>query len=129
MSTNIKCVGVIGTGTIGASWTGLFLSKGLQVLVSDPAPGAEKALASNLADIWPTLEEIGLAEGASLNNYRFVGASLEKYYDTVDFIQEVSCRSVTNGTRLLTSNSRMHRSGWTSRPNSSARLMRVLAQE
>ena len=71
MSPNIKCVGVIGTGTIGASWTGLFLSKGLKVLVSDPALGAENALASHLADIWPTLEEIGLAEGASLDNYHF----------------------------------------------------------
>jgi 3-hydroxyacyl-CoA dehydrogenase len=64
--------------------------------VSDPAPGAEKALASYLMSIWPTLEEVGLADGASPSNYRFVGASLEKYYDVVDFIQEVSYCAVTD---------------------------------
>lgn len=89
MSNEIKSVGVIGTGVIGASWTGLFLARGLQVLVSDPAPGAEEQLSSFLKSIWPTLEEIGLSPGASLGNYRFVGASLEKYYGEVDFIQEV----------------------------------------
>lgn len=89
MSLEIRSVGVIGTGVIGASWTALFLSKGLQVLVSDPAPNAEKSLAAHLEQFWPTLKEIGLAPGASLGNYRFVGSSLEKYYGEVDFIQEV----------------------------------------
>jgi hypothetical protein len=42
------------------------------------------------------LEEVGLADGASPSNYRFVGASLEKYYDVVDFIQEVSYCAVTD---------------------------------
>lgn len=90
MAAAIKSVGVIGTGVIGASWTGLFLSRGLKVLVSDPAPGAEKALTSYLESIWPTLKEVGLSPGASLSNYTFVGASLEKHYGEVDFIQEVS---------------------------------------
>jgi 3-hydroxyacyl-CoA dehydrogenase len=89
MST-VKSVGVVGTGVIGASWTALFLSQGLQVLVSDPAPDAEEKLSSYLKMVWPTLEIIGLASGASISNYRFVGSSLEKYYGEVDFIQEVS---------------------------------------
>jgi 3-hydroxyacyl-CoA dehydrogenase len=96
MSPNIKSVGVVGTGVVSSSWIGLFLSQGLQVLVSDPAPGAEEALASYIKSIWPTLEEIGLADGASLSNYRFVGASLEKYYDVVDFIQEVNYCAVAD---------------------------------
>lgn len=90
MPSTIKSVGVIGTGVIGASWTALFLSRGLQVLVSDPAPNAEKTLAAHLERFWPSLREIGLAPGASLDNYHFVGASLQKYYGVVDFIQEVS---------------------------------------
>lgn len=90
MSSTIKRVGVIGTGTIGASWTALFLAKGLQVLVSDPGPQAEEKLKEYLEKAWPTLEKLGLANGASLENYRFVGPSLEKYYNVVDFIQEVS---------------------------------------
>jgi 3-hydroxyacyl-CoA dehydrogenase len=32
---------VIGTGVIGASWTALFLARGLKVIVTDPAPGAD----------------------------------------------------------------------------------------
>lgn len=91
MSPEIRSVGVVGTGVIGSSWTALFLAHGLQVLVSDPAPGAEEALKAHLEEMWPTCEELGLAEGASLGNYRFVGTSLEKYYGVVDFIQEVSC--------------------------------------
>lgn len=96
MSSKIKTVGVVGTGVIGSSWTALFLSQGLKVLVSDPAPRAEKALASYLDTVWPTLKEIGLASGASATNYKFVGSDLSGYYDQIDFVQEVrgrECRS------------------------------------
>jgi 3-hydroxyacyl-CoA dehydrogenase len=85
----IKTVGVVGTGVIGASWTGLFLAHGLRVLVADPSPDAADKLASYLKSIWPALQEIGLSDGASLDNYQFVGASLGEHYDKVDFIQEV----------------------------------------
>ena len=37
----IRRVAVIGTGTIGASWTANFLACGLEVRASDPAPDAE----------------------------------------------------------------------------------------
>jgi 3-hydroxyacyl-CoA dehydrogenase len=85
----IKTVGVVGTGVIGASWTGLFLAHGLRVLVADPSPDAADKLASYLKSIWPALQEIGLSEGASIDNYEFVGASLGEHYSKVDFIQEV----------------------------------------
>ena len=89
MASKIKTVGVCGTGVIGASWTGLFLAKGMRVLVSDPAPGAKEKLDAHLKDIWPVLERIGLGSGASLSNYEFVGASLDKHLGEVDFVQEV----------------------------------------
>ena len=42
MTTQIKRVAVIGTGVIGASWTALFLAKGLRSVVAvDIAPGAK----------------------------------------------------------------------------------------
>jgi 3-hydroxyacyl-CoA dehydrogenase len=85
----IETVGVVGTGVIGASWTGLFLAHGLRVLVADPSPDAADKLASYLNSIWPTLEGNGLSDGASLENYEFVGASLGEHYGKVDFIQEV----------------------------------------
>jgi len=40
----ISCVAALGTGTIGASWTAVFLARGLTVAASDPAPGAEAFL-------------------------------------------------------------------------------------
>ncbi|KFY44585.1 hypothetical protein V495_03378 [Pseudogymnoascus sp. VKM F-4514 (FW-929)] len=94
-------VGVIGTGVIGSSWTGLFLAHGLRVLVSDPAPGAEQKLEAYLQGIWPSLKEIGLAPNASLPNYRFVGDSLKEHYAEVDFIQENAPEKLELKTKLL----------------------------
>lgn len=115
MPSSIKTVGVVGTGVIGSSWTGLFLSQGLQVLVSDPAPDAKKKLAAHLEEIWPTLTKIGLASGASLKNYRFVGASLENHYGEVDFIQEVSWSRRISHSKLRSI--RMHPRDQTSKSN------------
>lgn len=89
----IKTVGIVGTGVIGASWTGLFLARGLRVVVSDPASDSEQKLDKYLNKIWPDLKKIGLAQGASLDNCQFVGASLKDHYSKVDFIQEVSLDS------------------------------------
>ncbi|KOC16100.1 3-hydroxyacyl-CoA dehyrogenase [Aspergillus flavus AF70] len=84
---DIKTVAIIGTGVIGASWTALFLARGLKVLVTDPAPNAEKNLETYLNAQWPTLTQIGLSEGASLKNYAFVD-SLDNHFEEIDFIQE-----------------------------------------
>ena len=89
MVAEIRTVGVVGTGVIGSSWTGLFLARGLQVIVSDPAPGAEEKLSTYIKEVWPTLEKIGLSTGASSSNYRFVGASMQDHYGELDFVQEV----------------------------------------
>ena len=40
----IRRIGIIGTGVIGASWTALYLAKGLQVVATDIAPNSEAAL-------------------------------------------------------------------------------------
>ncbi|KAH0365691.1 putative hydroxyacyl-CoA dehydrogenase, partial [Aureobasidium melanogenum] len=100
MST-IKTVGVVGTGVIGASWTGLFLARGLRVVVADPASDSKQKLDKYLNKIWPDLEKIGLAQGASLDNYQFVGASLEDHYSKVDFIQENAPEKLEVKTKLL----------------------------
>lgn len=89
MNPTIRTVGVVGTGVIGASWTALFLSHGLKVLVSDPAPGAEDRLFSYLNESWQMLKSLGLHRDASISNCTFVGESLGDYCSEVDFIQEV----------------------------------------
>ena len=41
---DIRRVGIVGTGVIGASWAAFFLARGLDVTATDPAPGAEQRL-------------------------------------------------------------------------------------
>ncbi|BDD57822.1 hypothetical protein MAP00_003152 [Monascus purpureus] len=84
---SIKNVGVIGTGVIGSSWIALFLARGLSVTVTDPAPGAREKLAAYLEKEWPSLIQIGLSQGASLANYKFVD-SIDNYLEEFDFVQE-----------------------------------------
>ncbi|KAK4501844.1 hypothetical protein PRZ48_007653 [Zasmidium cellare] len=83
----IRKVAVVGTGVIGSSWTTLFLAKGYQVVVSDPAPGAEEKLSQYIESEWPRIEQIGLAEGASPRNYEFV-EDITQHLGDVDFVQE-----------------------------------------
>jgi 3-hydroxyacyl-CoA dehydrogenase len=54
----VRHVAVIGTGTIGASWAAYFLSRGLSVAASDPAPEAEAALRHFVAGAWPGLARL-----------------------------------------------------------------------
>jgi carnitine 3-dehydrogenase len=59
---DIRHVAVIGTGTIGASWAAYFLSRGLSVAASDPAPRAETALRRLVAVSWPALVRLGASQ-------------------------------------------------------------------
>ncbi|MDT8915937.1 3-hydroxyacyl-CoA dehydrogenase NAD-binding domain-containing protein [Amycolatopsis sp. PS_44_ISF1] len=51
---------IVGAGVIGVSWAGLMLSRGLEVTVSDPAPGIEAQVRAGLAELVPALRELGL---------------------------------------------------------------------
>ena len=55
----IKRVAVIGCGTIGASWTALFLANGLDVTASELRPEAEAELRATVAGLLPTLRPHG----------------------------------------------------------------------
>lgn len=93
MASVIKTVGVISTGVIGSSFIALFLANGLRVLVCSPSVGAEERLSKYLENVWPTLKD-SLSPGASLSNYKFVGETLDGYYDQVDFIQEACLHGI-----------------------------------
>jgi len=80
-------VAVVGTGVIGASWATLFLARGLDVVASDPAPGAEAALRDTVAAQWPAMERMGLAHGASRERLRLV-ASAEEAAVEAQLVQE-----------------------------------------
>jgi 3-hydroxyacyl-CoA dehydrogenase len=86
-SKPVRRVAIIGTGVIGASWTALFLAKGLQVVATDIAPNAEAALRKFVDTAWPALERLGLSPGASRSNLKFT-AALAEAVTGVDLVQE-----------------------------------------
>jgi 3-hydroxyacyl-CoA dehydrogenase len=89
MSSNkaIRRITIIGTGVIGASWTALFLAKGLQVVATDIAPNAEASLRKFVENAWPALKRLGLSPGASQSNLKFTAALPQAIVDA-DLVQE-----------------------------------------
>ncbi|MFM7246513.1 MAG: 3-hydroxyacyl-CoA dehydrogenase NAD-binding domain-containing protein [Actinomycetota bacterium] len=84
---DVRTVGVIGTGVIGGGWAAKFLAQGYDVVAGDPGPDAAGRLA-RLHDIaWPSLERLGLADGAARERLRVVD-SLEEAAGQADVIQE-----------------------------------------
>src|ERR1700745_322806 len=83
----IRRIAIIGTGVIGASWTALYLAKGLQVVATDIAPNAEAALRKFVETAWPALKRLGLSLGASHSNLKFTSA-LEQAVAGADLVQE-----------------------------------------
>ena len=84
---SITRVATVGTGVIGASWTSFFLARGLDVVATDPDPGAEDRLRADVAAHWPALERLGLSDGASPDRLRFT-ADVEDAVAGAQFVQE-----------------------------------------
>ncbi|RFU74888.1 3-hydroxyacyl- dehydrogenase [Trichoderma arundinaceum] len=87
MSLQIRTVAVIGCGIIGSSWASLFLSRGLKVIIYDPAEGAEERFRRHLRDTWPALQVNGALADLSTENYEFVDNVMPSLLE-VDFVQE-----------------------------------------
>jgi 3-hydroxyacyl-CoA dehydrogenase len=83
----IRCVAVVGTGVIGASWAAQYLARGLDVVATDPAPNAEVNLRKYVDEAWEQLEEIGLSPGASRERLSFTEDS-KPALEKADFVQE-----------------------------------------
>src|SRR6266404_3718182 len=83
----IRRIAIIGTGVIGASWTALFLAKGLEVIATDVAPDAEAKLKSFVKAAWPALERLGLAPRASQTRLTFT-KDLPAAVRSADLVQE-----------------------------------------
>ena len=84
---DITCIGVVGTGTIGASWAAYYLARGFDVSATDPMPGAEGKLREAVRAHWPILTQMGLAAGASPERLRF-SSDLKEALAGVHFVQE-----------------------------------------
>lgn len=89
MATNaqVKTITIVGTGVIGASWAAYYLSRGFNVIATDPAPNAEANLRKYVDEAWTTLRKNGMYSGASRDRLTFepkMALALAK----ADFVQE-----------------------------------------
>jgi carnitine 3-dehydrogenase len=83
----IESIAIVGAGVIGASWASYFAAHGYDVVVTDPAPGAQGILEATMPAQFEQLTQLGTVPGASLRSVRFE-ASLERAVENVQFIQE-----------------------------------------
>ena len=78
---------VVGTGVIGASWAAYYLSRGLDVIATDPGPNAESGLRKYVEEAWGLLTKYGLAAGASIDRLTFT-PSMRTALAEADLVQE-----------------------------------------
>ena len=64
-------VALVGGGVIGGGWAARCLAHGLDVVASDPGPGAEEKLRATVANAWPALTKLGLRPGADQSRLSF----------------------------------------------------------
>ena len=84
----VKQITVLGTGTIGASWTTHYLSRGYDVTATDPGPDAEAKVRKYVDEAWGLLKKNGLvADGASRDRLSFT-ANQSDALAKADFVQE-----------------------------------------
>jgi carnitine 3-dehydrogenase len=83
----VRTVTCIGAGVIGGGWVAYFLAHGYRVAAWDPAEDAEARLRHLVAAAWPALIELGLSDGASIDNLT-VEHDLAAACAQADFIQE-----------------------------------------
>ena len=83
----VRRIGVVGTGVIGASWAAYYLSRGFDVDATDPAPNAEANLRKYVDNAWPVLARAGLPAGASRERLKFT-VSMSRALAEADLVQE-----------------------------------------
>ncbi|WP_191059923.1 L-carnitine dehydrogenase [Geminicoccus harenae] len=83
----IRTVGLVGTGVIGSGWAARCLFRGLDVVASDPSPGAEDLLRANVENAWPAMAKLVQAPLPPPGRLTFV-RSLEEVAASADLVQE-----------------------------------------
>lgn len=78
---------VLGAGTIGASWTALFLASGRSVAVYDPDPDVASKVRAYVAQAWTALEDLELTGRGDPDRLTF-HASAAEAVKNAQFVQE-----------------------------------------
>jgi 3-hydroxyacyl-CoA dehydrogenase len=94
-------IAIVGAGTIGASWAAFYLARGFEVVVTDPAPGAEVLLRQSVAQAWPALEQLGLVTVGALPEQARFEPNLKAALAGADFVQENGPEREEMKTRLF----------------------------
>lgn len=98
--TQVRRVAVIGAGVIGGGWAAHFLRRGLDVTVWDPAPNAEAKLRDFVAGVWPTLQRLGLSEGADPARLAFA-PDIPTAVTEAEFVQENAPENLETKRKVL----------------------------
>lgn len=93
-------VACVGAGVIGGGWVAHFLARGYDVTAWDPAPDAENRLRRLVDTAWPSLEQLGLADGAAPDRLT-VADTLGKAVADAEFVQESAPERLDLKVRLL----------------------------
>ncbi len=62
---NPERIGLIGAGSVGCGWASVYIARGHDVVVSDPALDAEKRAQTFIAETWGALHKLGIATSES----------------------------------------------------------------
>jgi carnitine 3-dehydrogenase len=87
LNRSVHRVAIVGTGVIGASWAAYYLSRGFDVVATDPGPQSEANLRKYVDDAWPLLTEVGLSPGASRDRLSF-SPDMPHALAEADWVQE-----------------------------------------
>lgn len=85
--SEVKTVGIVGSGVIGAGWAARCLARGYDVIATDPGPDAAAIMADKIANAWPAMVKIGWAQTPEPPSFAFTD-DLEEVASKADFIQE-----------------------------------------
>ena len=96
----VRSIACVGAGVIGGGWVAYFLARGFTVRAWDPGPAAESRLRVIVEAAWPALTELGLANGASMDNLT-VDVELAAAVGTADYVQESAPEQLPLKRRLL----------------------------
>ena len=93
---------MVGAGSVGRSWTALYLAKGYSVVATDPAPGFEQSLRDFVSHAWQPLRRLHAiaAETPPLERLSFAGSPVEAA-QRADLIQENAPEQLDLKRRLM----------------------------
>lgn len=83
----VRRIACIGTGVIGAGWAAYFLARGFDVVGWDPHSEARERARRLIDQVWPTMTQLGLADGASPSRLTLTD-TIETAMDGAQFVQE-----------------------------------------